>query len=65
MTDRFDVLRQFPWPAVTAAGMASGIRWVMALVAVGAVTWLVLLLTQRSTERSARKTPGNIAKADL
>src|SRR5882672_1976095 len=33
MTDRFDVLRQFPWPAITAVGMASGLRWLMAIVA--------------------------------
>jgi hypothetical protein len=45
MTDRFDVLRQFPWPAITAAGMAAGIRWLMAIVALAAATWLVSRLT--------------------
>jgi hypothetical protein len=53
MTDRFDVLRQFPWPAITAAGMASGIRWLMLIVAISAVAWLVFVLTQRSAERRA------------
>jgi hypothetical protein len=32
MTDRFGVLRQFPWPTVTAAGLASGMRWLMLLL---------------------------------
>jgi Na+-transporting NADH:ubiquinone oxidoreductase subunit NqrE len=39
--DRFDVLRQYPWPAFTAAGLASGMRWMMlALALSGAyVAW--------------------------
>jgi len=47
MTDRFDVLRQFPWPAITAAGMASGIRWLMVIVVAVAIVWLVSMVTQR------------------
>jgi hypothetical protein len=47
MIDRFGVLRQFPWPEVTAAAAASGIRWVMALVAVAGVAWLLSRLTPR------------------
>ena len=30
MADRYDVLRQYPWPSVTAAGLANGLRWAMA-----------------------------------
>jgi HupE / UreJ protein len=41
MGDRFDVLRQFPRPTVTAAGLASAFRWVMVLVAIAAGLWLV------------------------
>ena len=41
MTDRFDVLRQFPWPTVTAADAATAIRWVMALVVLLALAWLL------------------------
>jgi hypothetical protein len=41
MGDRFDVLRQFPWPTVTAAGLASTLRWLMVLVALSAALWLV------------------------
>jgi len=41
MTDRFDVLRQFPWPTVTAADAATAIRWVMALVVLLSLAWLL------------------------
>ena len=47
MIDRFDVLRQFPWPELSVAGVASGIRWVMALVAVAGVAWLLSRLAPR------------------
>jgi hypothetical protein len=39
MTERYAVLRQYPWPVLTAAGLASGLRWLMLIVAVsGAYT---------------------------
>lgn len=47
MGDRFEVLRQFPWPTITAAGVASGLRWAMALVVVAAALWLVSVLATR------------------
>jgi len=50
MTDRFEVLRQFPWPAVTTAGVAAGLRWLMVVVGVIALVWLVQVFTQRSAE---------------
>ncbi len=50
MIDRFEVLRKFPWPAVTAAGLASGIRWLIVLVAIAATSWLLFLLTKRSPD---------------
>src|SRR6266550_4433687 len=54
MTERFEVLRQFPWPTVTAADLASGLRWLMVVVAVAAGAWLVFVVTQRP----ARPAPG-------
>jgi hypothetical protein len=48
MGDRFDVLRQFPWPTVTAAGLASTLRWLMVLVALSAALWLVSQLKHLS-----------------
>jgi len=56
MTDRFGVLRQFPWPTVTAADLASGIRWLTIIVAVAAIAWLVFVLTQRSSRPGAGET---------
>ena len=51
MTERFEVLRQFPWPQVTAAGLASALRWLIVVVAIAAVAWLLLLVTQRPAKR--------------
>ncbi len=51
MIDRFGVLRQFPWPEVTAADVASGIRWVMALIAVTGLAWLLSRLARPFIER--------------
>ena len=56
MTDRFGVLRQFPWPTVTAAGLADGIQWLTIIVAVAAISWLVFVLTQRSSRPGAGET---------
>lgn len=36
MGDRYSVLKQFPWPVVTAAAAASGLRWLMALLLLAA-----------------------------
>jgi len=53
MTERFDVLRQFPWPAFTAAGLASGLRWLMVVVAIAAAAWLLTLVTQKRAKPAA------------
>jgi len=55
MTERFGVLRQFPWPVVTAAGMATTMRWLMALVALAALVWLAALLKGRFHIRIPRR----------
>jgi hypothetical protein len=47
MGDRFEVLQQFPWPTITAAGVASALRWAMALVGIVAALWLVSVLATR------------------
>ena len=44
MIDRFGVLRQFPWPQPTAADLASGIRWLMALIGLLNVLLLIPIL---------------------
>jgi hypothetical protein len=58
MLERFDVLRQFPYPAITAAGLTTALRWAIVVVAIAAIAWVLLLVTQRwmkpSTGESAR-----------
>jgi len=49
MIERFGVLRQFPWPDVTAGDLASALRWLMVLVALTAGAWLISVMTHRST----------------
>jgi len=56
MAERFGVLRQFPWPTVTAAGLAGGVRWLTIIVALAAITWRVFVLTQRSSRPGAGET---------
>ena len=53
MIDRADTLRQFPWPAITAVGLAAAMRWLMVAVAAAGVAWLVSLLVQRAADRRA------------
>jgi hypothetical protein len=47
MLDRFAVLRQFPYPQVTAAGVASMLRWLIVMVAIAAMVWLLKIVTER------------------
>ena len=53
MIERFGVLQMFPWPEVTTADLASGLRWLFVLIALTACVWLVYVLTQRPGERKA------------
>jgi hypothetical protein len=39
MGERWSALRQFPWPAVDAAALAGGLRWLMAAVAAALAIW--------------------------
>jgi hypothetical protein len=47
MMDRYDVLRMFPWPTVTAADAVIAIRWIMILVSLAGGAWAVAALTKR------------------
>jgi TRAP-type C4-dicarboxylate transport system permease small subunit len=38
-TERWEKLRQFPWPGMDAAGGGLLLRWLMVLVAIAAVAW--------------------------
>jgi hypothetical protein len=62
MTDRFDVLRQFPWPTVTAADAAIAIRWLMALIAVLSTAYLLSRAAASARASGTPRTPGRIPK---
>jgi hypothetical protein len=55
MIERFGVLQMFPWPDLTAADLASALRWLMILVGLTAAAWLVYVVTQRSPEPKRRE----------
>jgi hypothetical protein len=55
MTERADRLRQFQfqWPALTAALLASVLRWLMLVVALGALLWFISGLLRKRNQRRA------------
>lgn len=61
MLDRGRVLGQFrfEWPALTAALLASALRWLMVLLILGGLLWFL----QETFERWAERTPGKDWKA--
>ena len=52
MIERFDVLRQFPWPELSFT-LAAGLDWLIALVAITAGVWLVSLTRGRASASRA------------
>jgi hypothetical protein len=56
MQDRFDTLRQFPWPAITGGGLRSALGWLFALVALAAMIWVVSVATRRREHSGIGKT---------
>ena len=52
MLERAEKLNQFPWPALDAATLAGAMRWLIALLVMGAAMWAVNAALQR---RGARK----------
>jgi hypothetical protein len=62
MMERFGTLRQFPWPAMTPADAAAGMRWLMALIAAAGLGWLVSVVLQRGAGTRARGTTVGVEK---
>ncbi len=60
LTDRLDAVRQFPWPVITAAGLASATRWAMLLVGLIGVAWLVSGVIQRLVDQPTSEPPVRI-----
>lgn len=62
MEDRFDTLKQFPWPTITAGGLKSALGWLIVLVALAAMIWVVSLVTPRREHPGASKTTSSPAE---
>lgn len=57
MLERGDKLSRFPWPAFDSATFASGLRWLMLVVALGGLVWLISVLRQHRAQGQAVKPP--------
>lgn len=55
MVERFEVLRQFPWPSITAEGF----QWAFGIVAIAAGAWLLSLVRLRKAPPFAEDTKTN------
>jgi hypothetical protein len=55
MLERGDQLRQFRivWPALTAAVLASAVRWLMLILIIVGIAWVVFGLLRHAIDRSA------------
>lgn len=62
MEDRFDTLKQFPWPTITAGGLKSALGWLIVLVALAAMIWVVSLATLRREHPGVSKTTSSPAE---
>jgi hypothetical protein len=56
MTERAGQLRQFKWPSLNAAMLASAIRWLMAALILAALAWLA--------SRTLRRREGQVDKGE-
>ena len=53
MIERGQALSRYSWPEMTFATAASGLRWLMAGVALAGLMWLISLLLQRVNFQNA------------
>src|SRR5262245_32799344 len=63
MTERAGQLRQFRWPALSAALMAAAMRWLMLILILAGLVWLALWALRRRAEQSEKR--GVTAPEDL
>jgi len=62
MEDRFDTLKQFPWPTITEGGLMSALGWLFVLVALAAMIWVVSVATRRREHPGIGKTTSSPAE---
>jgi hypothetical protein len=51
--ERWQRLRQFELPSLTVEGMASGVRWLMAAIAIAGMLWLIALVAAKNKKDAA------------
>ncbi len=64
MIDRGERLRQFGWPAISAAQLASAMRWLMVLLVLAGGVWLIGVLRRRKG-RVAEGTAAGVGDSDM
>jgi hypothetical protein len=62
MEDRFDTVKQFPWPTITEGGLISALGWLFVLVALAAMIWVVSVATRRREHPGIGKTTSSPAE---
>jgi HupE/UreJ protein len=62
MEDRFDTLKQYPWPRITEGGLMSAFGWLIVLVALAAMIWVVSVTTRRREQPGIGKTTSSPAE---
>ena len=63
MSDRFDVLRKFPWPTISYGELANGLPWLIAAVAVAAGLWLLSNMIKRWMTHGQADTSAQVGAA--
>jgi hypothetical protein len=67
MIERGERLKQFGWPAMNAAMVASAIRWLMVILVLAGAIWLIGIVRRRrlvATENISNGTPGSDVEND-
>ncbi len=57
MTERSERLRQFRWPALDAAMLVAGMRWLMLILILAGLVWSASGMLRQRAERSLRAKP--------
>jgi hypothetical protein len=64
MIERWERLRQFGWPVLNGAQIATAMRWLMVILILGAVIWLMSLFRRKAarTHKDEDAVRGNVGR---
>lgn len=65
MLERGDRLRQFGWPAMSAALVVTAMRWLIAILVITAIIWLTRVLVEKAKQKAATTDNGAQAQPHL